>query len=157
MGFRLQDTNGVQLGTPALPPGEVKEDEFLGRTQVYHQDIEARIPLVRGTSASQPVTLEITYQGCAEAGLCYPPITKPVALMLPLPRPRGPVESQAQPRLVQAPIQAPGREAAPRGAGSARKIARRSTGSLLSFFGFGPLSPSPASSRIPILSASSGR
>jgi thiol:disulfide interchange protein DsbD len=145
MGFRLRDANGVQLGTPALPPGEVKEDEFLGRTQVYHQGMEVRLPLARGTGASQPVTLEITYQGCAEAGLCYPPITKPVALTLPpATAAAAPVGSQVQPPAsVQAPVQAPGPErAAPLAEQDrlARSLASGSTWlTLLSFFGFGLL------------------
>jgi len=82
--FRLKDAPaGVSLGQPKLPAGEMKDDEALGKTvEVYHHGLEAKIPVV-GAHAGQTLALELTYQGCAEAGLCYPPITKTVSLNVP--------------------------------------------------------------------------
>jgi thioredoxin:protein disulfide reductase len=81
--FKVRDTPPVKLGTPELPQGDVKQDEFIGKTVVYHHSLEARLPLIRDSSGAVPLELDLTYQGCAEAGLCYPPITKTVALTLP--------------------------------------------------------------------------
>ncbi|RMD70192.1 MAG: protein-disulfide reductase DsbD, partial [Gammaproteobacteria bacterium] len=81
--FELKEGKGVRIARVDLPPGEVKEDEFLGRTEVYHKALEARIHLARETQDALPITLEVTYQGCAEAGLCYPPQKKAVSLVLP--------------------------------------------------------------------------
>jgi thiol:disulfide interchange protein DsbD len=79
------DAPNVELGGVEMPVGETKHDEFLGDTEVYHHHLQVRIPLIRSgaATASTPLTLKITYQGCAEAGLCYPPITKEASFSLP--------------------------------------------------------------------------
>ncbi len=77
-------TAGFALGEISMPPGTKKTDEFFGDVEVYHGSLSATIPLLRPADAS---TLELTvgYQGCAEAGLCYPPVTKMVSIELPPP------------------------------------------------------------------------
>ena len=64
------------VATPVLPPGVVKTDPYLGTQQVYMQQVEAAVPYSRLDAGAHPVQIKVTYQGCAEAGLCYPPITK---------------------------------------------------------------------------------
>lgn len=81
--FELVDADGVTLAEPQLPAGEVKDDEFFGRIEVYHDFVEARLPLQRENLDPTSVTLKLSYQGCAEAGICYPPIKKSVAFDLP--------------------------------------------------------------------------
>jgi len=81
--FRLIDAQGVRLGRPELPPGEPKTDEFLGKTEVYHNQVAVLVPLLRTEAKATQITLEATYQGCAEAGFCYPPLTKTISLSLP--------------------------------------------------------------------------
>jgi thiol:disulfide interchange protein DsbD len=76
-----QAPEGVKLGEVVLPPGENKHDEYFGDISVFHNEVSASIPIV-GNSAGQPLNLELIYQGCAEAGLCYPPIFKTVSLDL---------------------------------------------------------------------------
>lgn len=66
------------IATPALPPGVVKTDPYLGTQQVYMQQVEAVVPYSRIDAGAHPVQIKVIYQGCAEAGLCYPPITKVV-------------------------------------------------------------------------------
>jgi thioredoxin:protein disulfide reductase len=61
-----------------LPPGIVKTDPYLGTQQVYLQQVEAIVPYSRIDAGAHPLQIKVTYQGCAEAGLCYPPITKVV-------------------------------------------------------------------------------
>jgi len=77
-------TSGFTLGTVAMPPGKKKTDEFFGDVEVYYDTLQATVPVMRPAEAS---TLEITvgYQGCADAGLCYPPVTKTVSIELPPP------------------------------------------------------------------------
>ncbi len=72
---------GMTLGTPELPDGDKKHDEYFGDQFVYHNGLTAHIPVTRAASATA-LTLSVTYQGCAEAGLCYPPITKQFDLTL---------------------------------------------------------------------------
>jgi thiol:disulfide interchange protein len=59
-----------------LPAGTVKTDPYLGTQQIYTQQVQVRVPIARTDAGAHPVQLKVTYQGCAEAGLCYPPITK---------------------------------------------------------------------------------
>jgi thiol:disulfide interchange protein DsbD len=59
-----------------LPPGVVKTDPYLGTSQVFTQQVEAAVSYVRIDGGAHPMQIKVTYQGCAEAGLCYPPITK---------------------------------------------------------------------------------
>ncbi len=77
------NTPGVRIEPPALPPGEVKNDEFFGRLEVYHHPIRATAKIVREDPSVQAFTLTARYQGCADAGVCYPPITKTIMLNLP--------------------------------------------------------------------------
>ncbi|MDH3355567.1 MAG: protein-disulfide reductase DsbD, partial [Chromatiales bacterium] len=77
------DAKNVSLGSYELPQGEEKNDEFFGKLQVFHNEMETLIPLVRTTTEATSVNLKVTYQGCAEAGICYPPIKKSLQLSLP--------------------------------------------------------------------------
>lgn len=76
------DTPNVQIGTPALPPGDPKHDEFFGDTEVYHEVLEASLPIARAAGSTGTLNLNVTYQGCADGGLCYNPITRTVAVEL---------------------------------------------------------------------------
>ncbi len=81
--FAVKDGSGVELRTTELPPGKVKEDEFFGRSEVFYKQVTAIIKLQRTATDSTEIMLDVGYQGCAEVGLCYPPITKTVPLALP--------------------------------------------------------------------------
>ena len=66
------------LGTPVLPKGEVKYDPTFDKNmEVYHNQVSLRLPLLKQTA---PVTVQVVGQGCADAGLCYPPITYDIVL-----------------------------------------------------------------------------
>ena len=73
----------VQLGRLALPDGELKVDEWFGEMEVYHNDVFAELPMARATPEGMSLDLELHYQGCAEDGICYPPITRTLNVMLP--------------------------------------------------------------------------
>jgi thiol:disulfide interchange protein DsbD len=74
-------TPGMTLGTAELPDGDKKHDEYFGDQVVYHNELIAHLPVAHGAGATT-LALAVTYQGCAEAGLCYPPITRPFTLAL---------------------------------------------------------------------------
>ena len=80
--FRAADGSGAVLGDAGFPEGMLKEDEYFGPMEVYYGAVAARVP-VAGATPGGAVDVDITYQGCADAGLCYPPITKTVSLLLP--------------------------------------------------------------------------
>jgi len=64
------------VGAPALPAGIIKTDPYLGTQEIYEQQVEATVPFSRIDGGAHPLQIKVTYQGCAKAGLCYPPITK---------------------------------------------------------------------------------
>ncbi len=72
-GFELDPaaSGGATLGQAVFPKGEIKFDEtFQKDVEHYRKDVVVRLP-VRGVTG--PLTLRSTSQGCADAGLCYPP------------------------------------------------------------------------------------
>lgn len=77
-GISISPLGAVTLGEPVYPKGEVKYDPtFEKDMEVYHQDVVIRVPVTPG---GQPFTLTLTGQGCADAGLCYPPMDSSVKL-----------------------------------------------------------------------------
>ena len=67
----------------AMQRGEMKYDANFGNMEVFHRSFPAEVNLQRTNKAAQTVKLDATYQGCSDAGLCYPPITKQFTLQLP--------------------------------------------------------------------------
>ena len=64
---------GVPLGELQLPAGVLKQDEYFGEVEVFYGILDLAVPLKQPYSA--PFTLRVTFQGCADKGLCYPPET----------------------------------------------------------------------------------
>ncbi|WP_318389892.1 protein-disulfide reductase DsbD [Enterobacter sp.] len=83
-----------------LPAGEQHEDEFYGKSEIYRQRLDLPVSVQQ---AAKNATLTVTYQGCADAGFCYPPETRVVPLSAvaaaphpdPLPQERGKTGSGA--------------------------------------------------------------
>ena len=66
------DNPRVQLGIPQLPKGIVKFDEtFQKELETYRNELSFQVPILAG---EESFTLQVTSQGCADAGLCYPPM-----------------------------------------------------------------------------------
>ncbi|WP_460101019.1 protein-disulfide reductase DsbD [Pseudomonas sp. H3_C08] len=109
---------------PALPEGESHSDEFFGEQPVYRQGLEIKIP------ASATGQIKVGYQGCADAGLCYPPQTRVIDLGGKAPATTTPAATAVTTTTNdQAPDQA-----------LASSLQEHALGwSLLAFFGFGLL------------------
>lgn len=67
---------GIKLAAPLLPAGIAQHDEHFGDVEIYKGSLELRLPLKAG--APVPKQLRLRWQGCAEAGVCYPPVTRVV-------------------------------------------------------------------------------
>lgn len=77
-GITISPIGAAKLGEAVYPKGEVKYDPtFEKDMEVFHQDVVIRVPVAAG---GQPFTLTLTAQGCADAGLCYPPMDSSVKL-----------------------------------------------------------------------------
>ena len=83
--FKAADGSGASLGEAGFPTGMIRDDEYFGPMEVYYGSVAALVPVARAApaAAGSAIDVDITYQGCADAGLCYPPITKTVSLLLP--------------------------------------------------------------------------
>ncbi|MCB1865474.1 MAG: protein-disulfide reductase DsbD [Chromatiales bacterium] len=73
----------ARLGTVELPRGETKDDPSFGTVEVYHGLITADVAVERAAGGPLALDLKAAYQGCAERGVCYPPIKKTIAIELP--------------------------------------------------------------------------
>jgi thiol:disulfide interchange protein DsbD len=74
--FQIINGTGHALGAISMPDGDIKDDEFFGRMEVYHEWVKVSIPVISETGASDAFTLAYSYQGCVEDRICYPPISK---------------------------------------------------------------------------------
>ena len=84
--FRFSaEPTSVQLGVPVLPKGKDKDDPTFGKVQVFYKEAVIRLPVERNSSGTLPLTLNLTSQGCADVGVCYPPQKQTVSLELPDP------------------------------------------------------------------------
>ncbi len=70
--FRFQtETPGAKLGNPVYPEAETRNDQFFGEVEVYRGQTAIDIPIRAADGGT--LTLQAQSQGCADAGLCYPP------------------------------------------------------------------------------------
>ncbi len=67
----------AQVDPLQLPAGVAHEDEFYGKSEIYRGQLSVPVAVAQ---ADKGATLTVTYQGCADAGLCYPPETKVIPL-----------------------------------------------------------------------------
>lgn len=71
-----QPAQAINLVSYELPQGKPKVDEYFGETAVYYGQAEVKLPLRPKADTNTRAILQATYQGCADKGICYPPITK---------------------------------------------------------------------------------
>jgi len=71
--FRTEPAD-VGLGAAQLPAGKHKSDDYFGDVEVYYEVLDVDLPL--NNPQQRPFKLLVTYQGCADKGLCYPPETE---------------------------------------------------------------------------------
>ncbi len=65
-------TPGVTVGASVYPKGEVHEDEYFGKQEIFRDAFKVSAPL-DGAKPGDTIALKLKWQGCADAGLCYPP------------------------------------------------------------------------------------
>ncbi|MBT8447942.1 MAG: protein-disulfide reductase DsbD [Gammaproteobacteria bacterium] len=116
---------GLDVGAPRLPGGKIKADPYFGDVEIYTGVVDVGVPV----AGNAPAELIVGYQGCAEDGICYPPIKKTMVL--------GPtaLSGAAAPAMPAVPLRSTG--AAPVDAISERLASGAPWLTLLAFFGFG--------------------
>lgn len=78
----LTDTPGLELATPTLPASKTKQDPIFGDVEIYRGELVIELPVTLAENAPDMLTLKARSQGCADAGLCYPPHTQTVLVAL---------------------------------------------------------------------------
>jgi thiol:disulfide interchange protein DsbD len=68
----------VNFSNPALPAGLPHEDEYFGKTEIYRHQLVFDVKLA---NIDADAKLKVRYQGCADAGLCYPVETREISLI----------------------------------------------------------------------------
>ena len=71
------ETPGVTLGEARIPAGTMKDDPNFGPVEIYHRDVAIALPV---SGAGGALALRLTAQGCADMGICYPPLTQTVTV-----------------------------------------------------------------------------
>lgn len=78
------EINSTLTQAPLIPESVQITDEFFGEVEVYYERLLLRVPFQHSEiESSQVIELRISYQGCAEAGYCYPMQRKVVSLEIP--------------------------------------------------------------------------
>ncbi len=74
---QLESDSNLELGQPDFPKGEMEDDLEGGLTEVYRGPLTLKFPII-GLTGKPPskLGLKIGYQGCADQGVCYPPVRK---------------------------------------------------------------------------------
>ncbi|HFQ8227251.1 TPA: protein-disulfide reductase DsbD [Citrobacter amalonaticus] len=97
----------AEIAEVTLPAGVWHEDEFYGKSEIYRNTLTIPVTINQAQSGA---TLTVTYQGCADAGFCYPPESKTVPLSAVIasvdPKPATPAAAQP-PQPENAPAQLP--------------------------------------------------
>ncbi len=75
-------TPGIKVGEQTFPPGHTKHDNFFGEVEVFRDHLDAEIALQRQDPKLNKLVLEVTFQGCADAGVCYMPVQQTISFDL---------------------------------------------------------------------------
>ncbi|MBW8373397.1 protein-disulfide reductase DsbD domain-containing protein [Stenotrophomonas sp.] len=84
--YRHRTTVKAEAGFDAealqLPAGKKHQDDFFGEVETYRERLTGVLP-GKAADGTDTVTLEVRYQGCADAGVCYPPQKRTLQVKLP--------------------------------------------------------------------------
>ncbi|MBA5249728.1 MAG: protein-disulfide reductase DsbD [Gammaproteobacteria bacterium] len=76
--IKISSDYAKRLGEAKFPPAKIKDDEFFGKIGIYRDNVSVVLPVLEG--GAKTIVLNVVFQGCADLGVCYPPITKSVPL-----------------------------------------------------------------------------
>ncbi len=91
--FRLEGAPGIATASPRWPKGRAHRDGYFGDVTAYFDQVDVPLPLVRRRGEAADATLVATFQGCQNDGICYPPMTRRIAVSIPA----GRIDATPQP------------------------------------------------------------
>jgi thiol:disulfide interchange protein DsbD len=81
--FQIESSDApARFDVAVIPDGKIKEDEFFGKMETYRDSVKIRLPLLFDGAAASSLQVKITSQGCADIGVCYPPLKQALAVEL---------------------------------------------------------------------------
>ena len=81
--FQIESSDApTRFDVAVIPTGKIKEDEFFGKMETYRDSVKIRLPLLFDGPAANKLQVKITSQGCADIGVCYPPLKQALAVDL---------------------------------------------------------------------------
>ena len=83
--FSFATESGRRLADIEIPRGELKEDQFFGKTETFRHLVRMRVPVSAEDAARGTMTLRVISQGCSDKGVCYVPLEQSVSVRLPKP------------------------------------------------------------------------
>ncbi|MDH3631753.1 MAG: protein-disulfide reductase DsbD, partial [Gammaproteobacteria bacterium] len=72
----------VRFDVAVIPDGKVKHDEFFGDVETYRNSVRIVLPMIFDNAAASNLKVKATSQGCADIGVCYPPLKQALAINL---------------------------------------------------------------------------
>jgi thiol:disulfide interchange protein DsbD len=81
--FQIESSDTpARFDVAIIPDGKVKEDEFFGKMETYRNSVRIELPLLFDGVAASSLQVKMTSQGCADIGVCYPPLKQSLAVEL---------------------------------------------------------------------------
>ena len=81
--FQIESSDTpTRFDVAVIPDGKIKEDEFFGKMETYRDSVRITLPLLFDDSAASKLKVKATSQGCADIGVCYPPLKQALAVNL---------------------------------------------------------------------------
>ncbi len=75
------ESEGVIFDEPHVPDGKIKKDEFFGNVEIYRNQVTISLPLIyKNTIKPASILIKTAGQGCADIGVCYPPLYQSLTL-----------------------------------------------------------------------------
>lgn len=78
--FVAQTPEQIRVGEPGFPVGRMQKDKQFGEQEVYRELLMLELPVRRLTDKPVELSLQVVFQGCADAGFCYLPIRQSITL-----------------------------------------------------------------------------
>lgn len=77
IALTLKDAGALKLAAPAWPAGSVAhEDAQFGKVTVYFGGLELPVAIEGDTAGRRQLTVQASFQGCQDGGICYPVMTR---------------------------------------------------------------------------------
>ncbi|MDH3218166.1 MAG: protein-disulfide reductase DsbD [Gammaproteobacteria bacterium] len=79
--FRIESSDApARFGVAVIPDGEIKIDEFFGKMETYRDKVTIKLPIIYENAAASRLEVKAVSQGCADIGVCYPPLKQSLAV-----------------------------------------------------------------------------